>query len=99
MIEDEFPEPPSRVGPALVIVAAIASGVGSVLNWFRVRIDLPRAPTRVITSRGIDGVDGKLTLILLAAPGDLRIVKTDFDDRLQDEVERYLATDSVVRGD
>jgi 3-dehydroquinate synthase len=59
---------------------------------------------QVSASELIDGtrrdkkvVDGQLTLILLAEPGDLRIVKTAFDDRLADEVTRYLATDSVVR--
>jgi 3-dehydroquinate synthase len=49
------------------------------------------------TRRDKKVVDGQLTLILLAEPGDLRIVKTAFDDRLADEVGRYLATDSVVR--
>jgi 3-dehydroquinate synthase len=49
------------------------------------------------TRRDKKVVDGKLTLILLAGPGDLRIVKTDFDDRLREEVSRYLGGDSVVR--
>lgn len=49
------------------------------------------------TRRDKKVVDGRLTLILLAAPGDLRIVKTDFDDQLRDEVSRYLASESVVR--
>jgi len=50
------------------------------------------------TRRDKKVVDGRLTLILLAAPGDLRIVKTDFDATLRAQVAAYLGTDSVVRG-
>ena len=49
------------------------------------------------TRRDKKVVDGKLTLILLEEPGTLRIVKTDFDEQLREEVARYLADESVVR--
>ena len=74
---------------------------GFIDSHWRFELSHPIDPGALIdgTRRDKKVVDGKLTLILLAAPGDLRIVKTDFDDRLRDEVTRYLATDSVVRGD
>jgi 3-dehydroquinate synthase len=50
------------------------------------------------TRRDKKVVDGRLTLILLASPGDLRIVPTDYDGRLREEVSLYLSDESVVRG-
>jgi 3-dehydroquinate synthase len=74
---------------------------GFVDAHWRFALSSPIDPVALIdgTRRDKKVVDGKLTLILLASPGDLRIVKTDFDELLEDEVARYLATDSVVRGD
>jgi len=43
--------------------------------------------------------DGQVSLILLAAPGDLRIVPTAFDNRLTEEVAAYMETYSVVHWD
>ena len=43
--------------------------------------------------------DGKVNLILLRTCGDLQIVPTVFDARLENEVERYLAQKDVLSWD
>jgi hypothetical protein len=55
-----------RAGLAEVLVAlgGVAAIVGSTMDWFRVRVGLRGVPglAGTVTSRGIDGWDGKVTL-------------------------------------
>lgn len=67
---------------------------------FRVKLrrEVPVAELIQGARRDKKVASGKLVLILLAAPGELRITPLDFDARLEAEVAGYLARDSVVRG-
>jgi hypothetical protein len=60
---------PARVRPGLaqafVVLGAAAAAAGSFLDWFRIRVSVRGLGlvARTVTSKGIDGSDGKITLI------------------------------------
>jgi hypothetical protein len=53
------------IAEVLVVLGAAAAAVGSFLEWFRIRVEVRGlgVVARTVTSKGIDGSDGKITLI------------------------------------
>jgi hypothetical protein len=65
---------PPGLAEVLVVLGGVAAVAGSFLDWFRVHLSVKGLGlvARTVTSRGIDGSDGKITLIagaLTAAMG------------------------------
>ena len=69
-----------------------------ILKYFAHHLPHPVSARELIdfTRRDKKVADGKVNLILLRQPGELKIVPTVYDDRLQQEIETYLAHSQIL---
>jgi 3-dehydroquinate synthase len=64
---------------------------------FSVAVQAPYDAKQIVAGMGRDkkAAAGQVSLILLAAPGDLRIVQTSLDTDLENDISEYLAHDDI----